>query len=93
MWVKDKKQNDCHCLGGDVLIGRNCAAGQSTRSFMGSRMVRILSSVALLSLSKCSLASSDELFLALANNFIAYFCLWLQEIGAPCRALLALKCI
>jgi hypothetical protein len=35
MWVKDKKLNDCHCLGGDVLIGGRCTAGQSREVISG----------------------------------------------------------
>jgi len=31
MWVKDKKLNDGHCLGEDVLTGRKCTAGQSRK--------------------------------------------------------------
>lgn len=37
MWVKDKKLNDGHCLGGDVLIGRKCTAGQSREVIYGQR--------------------------------------------------------
>lgn len=37
MWVKDKKLNDGHCLGGDVLIGRMCTAGQSREVIYGQQ--------------------------------------------------------